>query len=147
MKMAMLPPKLLAMRFHFVVNIALAVLLLTGCRIPPVEIPDDVLAKDAMVDIMEDVYLAEGGRAGGVKMFDDAVIGDYYDLIFEKHNTDKETFEKTFIFYSEQPAMMLEIHDRVIRRLMEREAQMAAKKTDKDTLSTEILPDSLHVNE
>ena len=135
------------MHFRFAVNIALCGLILTGCKIPPTEIPDDVLAKDHMVNIMEDVYLAEGGRVGGVKMFDEAVIGDYYDLIFEKHDIQKETFEKAFTFYSNQPAMMLEIHDRVIRRLMEREAQMAAKNKDNDSLQDDFKHDSLYVDE
>jgi hypothetical protein len=76
--------------------------------------------------ILLDVYLAEGGRSGGQRMFDDRVISDYYEMIFEKHKIDSASFSRSFDFYSSYPLKMAAIHEKIVRRLMEIDAQKAA---------------------
>ncbi|MCC5917741.1 MAG: DUF4296 domain-containing protein [Cryomorphaceae bacterium] len=117
----------MVLRWIFIVS---SCLFLGSCKVPPIEPPETVLDEDAMVRILEDMYLAEGGRVGGNRMFDDLLIGDYYDMIFEKHQIDSVYFSQTMDFYNINPELMLKIHDRVIRRLMERDAAMEAIKKE-----------------
>ncbi|MCH8546614.1 MAG: DUF4296 domain-containing protein [Cryomorphaceae bacterium] len=112
-------------------------LLLTSCKVPPVQIPEDVLDKETMVDLMVDVHLAEGGRAGGSKMYNEAHIVDFYEAIYLKYGLDKTSFDHSFSFYNQHPELMLEVHDKVIRRLNEIDAQLEK--------SRDVSSDSLHL--
>lgn len=119
-------------------------LLLTSCKVPPIQIPEDVLDMETMVDLMVDVHLAEGGRAGGSKMYNEAHIVDFYEAIYEKYGLDKASFDHSFSFYNQNPALMLEVHDKVIRRLNEIDAQLeGGKDAQQDTLQ---LPEEDTIN-
>ncbi len=112
-------------------------ILLSACKIPPKDIPSDVLGMDTMVDIMVDVHLAEGGRAGGSKMYNEAHIVDFYEAIYEKYGLDKKAFDHSFSFYNQNPDLMLVVHDRVIRRLNEIDAFLESIR--------DIPSDSIHL--
>jgi len=114
-----------------------ASILLYGCKTPPKEVPPDVLDMDTMVDVMVDVHLAEGGRAGGSKMYNEAHIVDFYEAIYDKYGLDKEAFDHSFSFYNQNPDLMLVVHDRVIRRLNEIDAFLESIR--------EISADSIHL--
>lgn len=123
---------------------------LLGCKMPPVEIPQGVLSQDSMVDIMVDVHLAEGGRSGGMRMYNEALIKDFYHAIYAKYDIDKERFEHSFNFYNQNPDIMLDMHDRVIRRLNEIDAQLEKaleSSTDsivqlkRDSITNDTLPE------
>ncbi len=105
---------------------ALSSILVFSCRIPEREVPSDIINDSLMRVILLDVYLAEGGRSGGQRMFDDRVISDYYEMIFEKHKIDSASFSRSFDFYSSYPLKMAAIHEKIVRRLMEIDAQKAA---------------------
>jgi hypothetical protein len=114
---------------------------LVGCKIPEHEAPNDIINDSLMKAVLLDIYLAEGARSGGQRMFDERVIDDYYQMIFEKHKIDSIQFRTSFDFYSAYPNKMAEIHDKLVRKLMEIDAQKAALA---DSSRKKLQEESIH---
>lgn len=86
----------------------LLLILLVGCGRPW-----GVLSHDDMVDVLLDIHIAEAS----IKILD---LGakriekqEYYNKIFEKHNTTKEKFDKSLDWYSRHPKELIAIYDDV----------------------------------
>lgn len=97
----------------------LCLILLSGCGMRPW----GVLSHDEMVAILLDVHVAEAT----MKVVDSRAKRiekqEYYNIVFEKHNTTKEQFDKSLDWYAHHPKELVEIYDDVknaAERLQER---------------------------
>lgn len=81
------------------------------------EKPADVLTQETMVSIMTDIHIVEGAKVGRKIMGDTLNIDSYYNKIYDKHGTEKEIFEKSFTYYTENPKLMDQIFEKVIEKL------------------------------
>lgn len=59
--------------------------------------PDDLIPKDQMIDVLVDIQLALGGKAG--KNLNGNYSVDYMPLVFEKYNIDSARFARSSFFY------------------------------------------------
>ena len=86
----------------------LLLILLAGCGRPW-----GVLSQDEMVAVLLDVHLAEAA----MKVVDVSAKRiekqEYYNEVFEKHNTTKELFEKSLDWYARHPKLLMEVYDEV----------------------------------
>ncbi len=84
----------------------LSLILLTGCSRPW-----GVLSHDEMVAVLLDVHVAEAT----MKVVDSRAKRiekqEYYNAVFEKHNTTKEQFDKSLDWYARHPKLLVEIYD------------------------------------
>src|SRR6187549_2442590 len=97
--------------------------ILAACSKKPVDIPQDIIAKDSMVVILTDVHLAEAvlqlknlSRNDSTKL----VAVGYYQWVFDKNKITPEQFNRSFDFYVRQPELMTTMYDSVITRLSAR---------------------------
>lgn len=116
----------------------LLLILLSGCGM----CPWGVLSRNEMVAVLLDVHVAEAA----MKVVDTSAKRiekqEYYNIIFEKHNTTKEQFDKSLDWYARHPKVLVEIYDDVKKeaeRLQERveayEFHQGEKPSRKDSIA------------
>lgn len=116
----------------------LLLILLSGCGMRPW----GVLSRNEMVAVLLDVHVAEAA----MKVVDTSAKRiekqEYYNIIFEKHNTTKEQFDKSLDWYARHPKVLVEIYDDVKKeaeRLQERveayEFHQCEKPSRKDSIA------------
>ena len=116
----------------------LLLILLSGCGMRPW----GVLSRNEMVAVLLDVHVAEAA----MKVVDTSAKRiekqEYYNIIFEKHNTTKEQFDKSLDWYARHPKVLVEIYDDVKKeaeRLQERveayEFHQGEKTSRKDSIA------------
>lgn len=104
--------------------------------------PWGVLSSNEMVAVLLDVHVAEAA----MKVVDTSAKRiekqEYYNIIFEKHNTTKEQFDKSLDWYARHPKVLVEIYDDVKKeaeRLQERveayEFHQGEKPSRKDSIA------------
>lgn len=97
-------------------------------------IPADVLSKQAMVELLVDIQLIEGGiiiRKLKGKEFDKE-INVYYQIAFKKHGLTKKTFEYNMRYYTDHLEKLEEIYDEVINELSKLQAESETQKPIKE---------------
>jgi hypothetical protein len=101
-------------------------ILLLGCGggEEKVDIPEDVIGPDSMVPILVDFHLAEGAILEIQKQKQSAAqpAANYYAAILKKHGIDREKFDRSLQFYSNYPALYIQIYDEVLAELNKKEA-------------------------
>jgi hypothetical protein len=89
-------------------------------------VPDDVIPRDKMIDILEDVQVIEAVRQRGVilpkDMDPDHEAMRMYHRVFEEHQIKDSLFRKSFEWYEAHPKMLAEMYDEVLVRLSEEQA-------------------------
>ena len=73
--------------------------------------PDDLIPKDQMVELLTDLYLANGGE--NIKNADLKKNVNYYPLVFEKHNIDTLRFKKSNYFYTSK----IDDYDEILKKI------------------------------
>ncbi|MEQ9263067.1 MAG: DUF4296 domain-containing protein [Owenweeksia sp.] len=128
--------------------IAIALAILTAsCSVQEEgDIPKDVFKEDRMITILTDIHLVEGAKLGRRIMGDTVLVDVYFQKVFEKHNITKEQFEHSFGFYSDRPAQMDKIYDRVIENLNSIEVasprwEDAKDSVDKAKVAADTIPE------
>jgi hypothetical protein len=84
------------------------------------KIPDSVLPKEKMTEVLVDIHLLEAVlnlNAGNINK--DNIQG--IDL-FKKHNITKKKFDDSYAFYTENPEILTEIYDMVLNELSKLQA-------------------------
>ena len=82
------------MRFILLIGIAL----FTSCTSNTIyKKPEDLIPKDEMVNLLVDVYLANGAYA--VKNINGKRKVDYMPLVYEKYGIDSARFQRSNIYY------------------------------------------------
>ncbi len=93
-------------------------------------VPSDLLQKDKMTDVMEDIYLSEGivANAGNADRTAERQMAiDYYNVAYKKHKVDSAVFRKSFDYYAMHPKLMQQIHEQVIDRLSKKNLELYKK--------------------
>lgn len=107
--------------------IFIVVLLISACTSKD-ELPDHILDKEQMVNIIAEVELTQAiYKLKFVK--DDSL--SYYELIdatFSKNKTTQEQFNESIIYYAKYPKKMEEIYNSAIIRLSKEQAKLQYKK-------------------
>ncbi len=114
----------------------LSLILLSGCGHPW-----GVLSHDDMVNVLLDVHIAEASMKildSGAKRIEKQ---EYYNMVFEKHKTQKEQFDKSLDWYSRHPKELIAIYDDVKKKAEALQARVEAYEFHPDMKPT--LEDSL----
>lgn len=119
-----------------------------------VSIPDDVLSKEKMVQVMTDMHLLEASMnlnivsASGDNPGKD--IENRTAVIFKKNEVTKEQYERSFAFYTEHTELLSELYTEVLNNLSQLQAKVANEKTPEEMLPVkdkEAKKDSLNRTE
>ena len=114
----------------------LAASIFISCNSEHVKIPSDILKQDKMAQVLADVQLVESTiivRGDDEQLQSDSL--NFYSEIFEKHEVDQETFEKSMKYYSLHPELLEGIYDEVIITLSERLAQLEGTQESEENES------------
>ena len=108
---------------------------------PQVEIPEHQLSKKQMVDILTDVYLAEGAityhRMN--KTLTEEKSASYFKLIFDEHHITHRILKDNLRYYNATPEEMEKIMEDVLANLSKLQAEvMAMKDPVNDTIPWQI---------
>jgi hypothetical protein len=110
---------------------ALLCILVFSCITPP-RIPDDVLPKEKMVQMIADIHMVES-RVGqlSLRSMDSAYVLEkvWEEKVYKKYNTDSATYKRSFRFYSENPEYMEEIYNAVTDSLIAWEKRISNENT------------------
>ena len=100
----------------------LAAGVMASCSRPKVEVPASVISADSMVSILVDMHLAEAAiqmrNLSGNDSLHTEAFGRY-KFVLDKHKINRETFERSFRWYSAEPQIFSKLYDSVIVRLSE----------------------------
>lgn len=98
---------------------------LSACSKKDVDIPTDVIPKDSMVFIMMDIHLAEAAvKTAAADSNYKPNIRTYYDLIYKKYNTTDSNFNKSLKFYTDNPALLEQIYQKIAEEMSRKEAEV-----------------------
>ena len=100
-------------------------LFLISCGSKGVDLPDDILTKEQMVDLMIDIRIAEG-MVSTVTMGVDSAEVIYKALerrIFNEHGIDSASYVKSYTYYLKHPQLYLDVTDIVIDSLKARNSK------------------------
>lgn len=94
-------------------------LLFTGCQTQEQKIPKDILPKQQMVAILQELHQTEAKLLDAQLSVDTAtaLYKNYLTDICKKHQTDTAAFEKSFQYYSSYPDYFDLIYEAVIDSL------------------------------
>jgi hypothetical protein len=101
--------------------------LLFSCTKQETSIPEDVLPKDKMAEVLTDFQLAETVVRLQLNYKDSITESSLFDKVFEKHQISKEQFDKSFTFYTKHPTILKEIYDECIVNFTEKQAELQGK--------------------
>ena len=116
------------------------ILFITSCyheNKPLVNIPDTILPKGEMVNILTDIYVAEGTIAyrKTKKEFTQEMSTRYYKQIFKKHNINHRILKDNLRYYNSTPEIMEDIMEEVLANLSRLQSEVMAIETINDTVS------------
>jgi len=83
------------------------------------KVPDSVLPKDKMVNIMKDIHMAEAELSVNSSNIINNPLADTisYTDIFSKNKIQKWQYDSSMMYYSLHPEILNEIYDEVINEL------------------------------
>ncbi len=87
-------------------------------------IPDSVLSKEKMAEVLVDVHLLEAALATG-SVGENGVSPT--DLL-KRHHVTKKQYDESFYFYSQNPLLLGEIYQLVLNELSKMQGQAMNKK-------------------
>jgi hypothetical protein len=101
--------------------------ILVGCS-KSNEVPEDIVAKDKLVPLMLDIYLAEV-KLSNLKIVRDTAVSifeTYEGYLFEKHNIDREQYMKSMTYYYDHTEELELIYEALLDTLTVRETKLKA---------------------
>ncbi|MBA3706223.1 MAG: DUF4296 domain-containing protein [Bacteroidetes bacterium] len=99
---------------------------------PEVSIPDTVLSKEKMAEVLVDVHLMEA--AINLTPYSPGQIASVGDTVpttidvLKKNNINKEQYDESFDFYTKNPKLLSEIYQLVLNDLSKMQAEVMNKK-------------------
>lgn len=102
--------------------------------------PDNLIPKDQMVDLLTDMFLANGGK--NIKNIHAQRNVNYYPLVYQKYQIDSTQFKESNFYYTSK----IDEYDKILKRVddrlkklredfkKERELQDSLKKFKRDSL-------------
>src|SRR5688500_10614741 len=90
------------------------------------KIPEEILPRDKMIDVMIDIHLAEAAISTQQIYGENAnqKAADYYDRVFRQHGIRKEEFRKSFDWYTAHPEIFKEVYDELIVKMSSQEPEL-----------------------
>ena len=111
----------------------LVYLLFTACSgEQEIKIPDNVLSKDKMAQVMLDIHLMEasmnltGGNPNKIDLPGSSVPLNID--VLKKNNITKKQFDDSFSFYTNNPELLSEVYQKVLNELSKMQAEVSNKK-------------------
>ena len=89
---------------------------------------DYILTNKQMEDLLLDIHLVDGISLSNSNFSSKNAKSDLYTTIYEKHNTTKEQFDSSMVYYSENLEELVEIYEAVQSRIEELEKDVKAGK-------------------
>lgn len=105
-------------------------ILLSACKQGMPDIPADVLPREKMIAIMEDMHIADAvaENKGQMGMDEKMLAEEYHEQLFKNHGTTRAEFVKSFKFYEDNPKVLDEMYNTVLQDLSKREAAVSKGK-------------------
>lgn len=103
----------LALTFIFLV------VLLFSCKQKQVGLPDGIIPKDSLINIVVDLHLADAIllNPNVQSKISDISSNRLYRTVLEKYSISRERFDKSINYYAETPVILDSIYDKVIEKL------------------------------
>ncbi len=108
-------------------------LLFTACSgTQEIKIPDNVLSKEKMTQVMINIHLMEasmnltGGNPNKIDLAGSSVPLNID--VLKKNNITKKQFDESFSFYTNNPELLSEIYQNVLNELSKMQAEVSNKK-------------------
>ena len=94
-----------------------------ACSSESKEIPDSVLSKEKMATVLVDIHLIEAALNlnAGKEDVERKLTVD----IYRKHHITKEKYAASYVYYTENPELLTEIYDTVLKELSKLQASAA----------------------
>jgi len=93
-------------------------------------IPENIIPKNKIVSILVDMHLADATL--NIMLLRQTKINykpeDYYYTVLKKHNTDKQTFDRSIKYYSQDLVEYDKIYDEVLKQLSIIEGNLSKKE-------------------
>lgn len=110
--------------------------LLLSCTNDEVKIPTDIFSKEKMKNLLVEIHLADAlaanERIKEVKLLNE-IKKAYFTSVLEKNNIKEEDFEKSLVFYQNQPEVFFSVYEEVMVALTQKEADLSGEKTKEST--------------
>lgn len=105
-------------------------LLFSACSEKKTEsIPDHILSKQKMAEVMLDIHLLEASISLNVTNVDKYTIGNptpNFDVL-KKNNITKKQYDESFDYYTQHPALLNEVYQEVLNELSKMQAEVMNK--------------------
>lgn len=105
------------MRIIFLIGL----LILAGCE-QEKEVPEGMLDRETFKAVLTEAQLIEAriNQEMAIRQSREVPMQQYYRELFETYNTDREQFERTFSYYSSDPAELRSIYEEILTELSRR---------------------------
>ena len=110
-------------------------ILLIGCK-DKNELPEGIMTKQEMFPLMLDIYIAEE-KLTTLNIIRDtltSIYETYEGILFEKHNTDHETYKRSLAYYYENPKDLEVIYENILDSLTISESKILSEKAIADSI-------------
>ena len=111
------------------ISIILICIFLFACsKSPETKIPDTVLSKEKMAELMLDIQLYESSM--GISLFkeENVLLEIPKTDILKKHGLTKKQYDESFEFYSKHPELFSEVYTIVLNDLSKMQAEVTNGK-------------------
>ncbi len=110
-------------------------------------IPDAILSKQKMAEVMMDVHLLEAAMNMNTYRFDSKTKGNYAQFdVFIKNKITKKIYDDSFEYYTLHPNQLTEIYQIVLENLSKMQANVMSRKEEKKIIHDTIYVDGASVN-
>lgn len=101
-----------------------------SCTPEAVQLPEGILSKDKMIDVLLDIHVAESStESRGLTTIQlNQLVSVKYEEVMKKHRTTFRVFEKSFDYYMEHPDQFEEIYLEIVNRLTALEGKAKARQ-------------------
>jgi len=130
------------MRIKLLILLVIFSVALSSCVSDEVNIPDHIIPKDTMVEMLAEIQIMESiNEITSNAKKEDFDIKDAYIWELDKYNVSEEKFKESLDFYSSHQNLLEEIYDMVIIRITEIEAAFSSKNQKKVEENSEKYPE------
>jgi hypothetical protein len=85
-------------------------------------VPENILSKEKMVQVLTDIHIAEAEMSLGAFPDSSSKEKISFQKIFEKEQITKEQYETSLSFYIDHPEMLNEIYQEVLNELSKKQS-------------------------
>jgi len=94
-----------------------------------IKIPEGILCKDTMVEVLTDIHLVKASQQMGIALDTlDTSRRTPFDYVWKKHHITEEEYNNSLSFYTQNPNMLDSIYENVLNNLSKQKAELLAKR-------------------